>query len=100
MPAADRIEAGESPFAEAVGRVVRHLARSLEGAGEPVRMVLAGGVAVHLHTGARVSNDIDAALSLPVHVPRDMTAHFDADDGTPRTVYFDYGCSTTINSFG
>ena len=97
MPAADnRIEAGASPFADAVGRIVRQIAGSLEGEGEPVRMVLAGGVAVHLHTGARMSHDIDAAFSHRVHLPNDMTSPFDADDGTPRTVYFDYGYNHTL----
>ena len=96
MPTADRIEAGKSPFAEAVGRIVRRIARSLEGVGGPVRMVLAGGVAVHLHTGARMSHDIDASFSHLILLPKDMISPFDADDGTPRTVYFDRGYNSTL----
>lgn len=29
-------------------------------------------------------------------MPNDMTAQFDADDGTRRTVYFDYGYNSTL----
>ena len=96
MPTVDRIEARDSPFADAVGRIVRRIAHSLEGEGAPVRMVLAGGVAVHLHTGTRMSHDIDASFSHRVHLPKDMATPFDADDGTPRTVYFDYGYNNTL----
>ena len=59
-------------------------------------MTLAGGVAVHLHTGVRMSHDIDASFSHRVHLPNDMTTLLDADDGTPRTVYFDYGYNPTL----
>src|SRR5690606_30101106 len=46
----------------------------------PIRMFIAGGTALHLHTGVRVSKDVDAAFSRRVALPdRLAVAYRDAD---------------------
>lgn len=56
----------------------------------PVRMIVAGGAAMHFHTGARVSQDIDASFSQRIALPQDLRTSWRDADGTIRTLYFDY----------
>jgi hypothetical protein len=42
--------------------------------GEPIRMFLAGGMALHYHCGARYTEDVDASFSARLLVPaRELT---------------------------
>lgn len=59
-------------------------------AGEPVRMYLAGGMALHYHLGSRYTEDVDASFSARVLMPtRDLTVDYRRADGKPATLYFD-----------
>lgn len=59
-------------------------------AGEPVRMYLAGGMALHFHCGARYTDDVDASFSARLLVPaRELVVDYRRGDGTPSTLYFD-----------
>ena len=40
----------------------------------PLTMYLAGGMAVHLYTAARVTTDVDAEYSARVNIPDDVMA--------------------------
>lgn len=75
-------------FRELVIRIERSLAgipkRQL-----PVRMYVAGGAALHLYTGARVSRDIDAVFSRRIALPGDLEIAYDDADGAARLLYFD-----------
>jgi hypothetical protein len=58
--------------------------------GEPVRMFLAGGMAMHFHCGTRYTEDVDASFSARVLVPaQDLTVDYIREDGTPSALYFD-----------
>lgn len=54
---------------------LRQLIRDLEqrtGLRDPIRMVIAGGMAVHLYTAARVTTDVDAEFSKRIFLPADL----------------------------
>ncbi len=50
---------------------------------------LAGGMAVHLYTGKRITTDVDAEFSARVLVPKDLAVEVTADNGDQQVVYFD-----------
>lgn len=59
-------------------------------ASKPVRVYVAGGAALHLYTGARYSNDVDARIALPkVVLPADLQVAYEGPDGLPRILYYD-----------
>jgi len=71
--------------------------RSGDYAGEPVKMFLAGGMALHFHTGARYTEDVDASFSARLLVPsRELTVDYVRADGSPSTLYFDANYNTTF----
>jgi hypothetical protein len=55
----------------------------------PIKMYVAGGAAVHLYTGERVSNDVDAVFSRRIALPNDLEVTYKDPDGAPRLLYFD-----------
>jgi hypothetical protein len=58
--------------------------------GPPIRMFLAGGMAVHFHCGTRYTEDVDASFSARVLFPtEDLTVDYIRQDGTPSALYFD-----------
>ena len=60
-------------FAEIVGRIAQSLTGAPAGA-LPVRMYVAGGAALQIHIGARVSEDIDATFSRRLVLSDDLSA--------------------------
>ncbi len=79
-------------YLEAFARIARGIAASLEGtpaAALPVRMFVAGGAALYLHTGARVSEDIDASFSRRLVLADDMSVAYRDVDGRTRILYLD-----------
>ena len=55
----------------------------------PIKMYVAGGAALHLYTGQRVSNDIDAVFSKHIALPSDLEVSYKDADGASRLLYFD-----------
>ena len=55
----------------------------------PFSVWLAGGMAVSLYCGSRVTGDIDAELSRRMIVPTDLLVHADLPDGARKAVWFD-----------
>lgn len=55
----------------------------------PLKMYVGGGAALHLLTGARVSQDLDAAFSARVLLPDDIQVSYRDADGRARTLYLD-----------
>ena len=84
-------------FREIVARIERALAgaptRSL-----PLKMYVAGGAAMHLYTGERVSEDIDAVFSRRVALPDELEVSYRDADGHARLLYF--AGDTTLPSAG
>jgi hypothetical protein len=59
-------------------------------AGSPIRMFLAGGMALHFHCGARYTEDVDASFSARLlFPPNELTVDYVREDGSAATLYFD-----------
>ncbi len=55
----------------------------------PVRMFVAGGVASHFYTAARMTDDVDATFSHRMLLPEDLEISYRDADGKARLLYFD-----------
>ena len=76
----------------ALAQGLRELLKQLEerlSLTKPLTMYLAGGMAVHLYTSARVTTDVDAEYSARVHIPDDVMVTINLEDGTPQVIYLD-----------
>src|SRR5712671_7109236 len=79
-------------YLAALREILHRIATSLGGSPPralPVRMYLAGGAALHLYTGERVSRDIDAVFSRRIALPEDLEVAYRDADGAARLLYFD-----------
>jgi hypothetical protein len=59
-------------------------------------MYVAGGAAMHLYTGERVSEDIDAVFSRRIALPEDLEVAYRDADGAARLLYFDRQYNDTL----
>jgi hypothetical protein len=82
-------------FREIVARIRNPLA-DLPKRALPVRMYVAGGAALHLYTGERVSRDIDATFSHRIALPENLEVAYRDADGAARLLYFDRQCNDTL----
>jgi hypothetical protein len=62
----------------------------------PVRMYVAGGAALYLITGVRVSEDIDATFSRRLVLGEDIEVSYRDPDGRARLLYLDRNCNDTL----
>lgn len=62
----------------------------------PVKMYVAGGAALHLYTGQRLSDDIDASFSHRIALPEDLEVSYEGADGTAQLLYFDRQYNDTL----
>lgn len=58
--------------------------------GEPIKMYLAGGLAVNYYCGTRYTEDVDASFSHRFVIPRNLTVNYRRPDGTDAFIYFDH----------
>ncbi|TLY77828.1 MAG: hypothetical protein E6K42_09995 [Gammaproteobacteria bacterium] len=82
-------------FREIMTRIAGALA-DLPRSALSVRMYVAGGAALHLYTGERVSRDIDAAFSRRVALPENLEVSYRDADGAAQLLYFDRQYSDTF----
>jgi len=75
-------------FSEVVNRIAKPLA-TLPKRALPIRMFVAGGAALHMYTGERVSRDIDASFSHRIALPENLEVAYRDADGAARLLYFD-----------
>jgi hypothetical protein len=75
-------------FAEIVQKITAQLA-GIDRKLLPVRLYVAGGAALHLRTGARISEDIDAVFSRRVVLKDDLQVAYKGPDGRARLLYLD-----------
>lgn len=75
-------------FREIAARIAQALAAGPQGS-LPVRMYVAGGAAMHLYVGERVSADVDAVFSHRVALPENLDVAYRDADGRARLLYFD-----------
>lgn len=73
-------------FAEVMRRIERALGAR---PGQPVTVCVAGGAALHLYTGARISKDIDAKVMARFLPPDNLEVSYEDADGRARLLYFD-----------
>jgi hypothetical protein len=59
-------------------------------------MYVAGGAALHLYTGERLSDDIDATFSHRIALPDDLEVVYRGADGTAELLYFDRQYNDTL----
>jgi hypothetical protein len=84
-----------SAFEALLQRVQRQLA-SVPAAALPIRMVIAGGAALHLHTGSRVTMDVDASFSRRVLFADDLSVAWRDEAGRARALYLDRNYNDTL----
>ena len=82
-------------FREIIGRIAASLAGSPPRA-LPVQMYVAGGAALHLYTGERVSRDIDATFSHRIALPENLEVAYRDADGAAGLLYFDRQYNDTL----
>jgi hypothetical protein len=64
--------------------------------GEPVKMYLAGGLAVNYYCGTRYTEDVDASFSHRFVLPKNLTVNYRRPDGTDAFIYFDHNYNTSF----
>lgn len=58
--------------------------------GEPVKMILAGGMAMNYYCGIRYTEDVDAVFSRKILLPyEDLLVSYIREDGSEGFIYFD-----------
>ncbi len=62
----------------------------------PIKMYVAGGAALHLYTGQRVSDDIDASFSHRIALPENLEVAYPGADGAAQLLYFDRQYNDTL----
>ncbi len=82
-------------LAEIAGRIAASLANVTPHI-LPIRMYIAGGSALHLYTGSRVTRDVDAAFSHRIALPDNLEAAYPGEDGNAALLYFDRNYNDTL----
>jgi hypothetical protein len=83
----------QTPLSKAVLEIVSRIGLSIpniENLPKPLRVVIAGGAAMHLLLGLRVSDDVDVFFSHRVIAPADLEVFYQDHSGQQKHVWFDY----------
>jgi hypothetical protein len=86
-------------YLQAFAEIVQKIAAQLAGIDRkllPVRLYVAGGAALHLRTGARISEDIDAVFSRRVVLKDELHVAYKGPDGRARVLYLDRNYNDTL----
>lgn len=86
-------------FLAALGEIARRIANTLTPLPKrtlPVKMFVAGGAALHLYTGQRLSDDIDASFSHRIALPENLEVAYAGADGAAQLLYFDRQYNDTL----
>lgn len=89
----------KTAYLKAFAEVLSRIQQSLKGSRPdvfPIRMYIAGGAALHLLTGARVSEDVDAVFSKRVLLNDDIEVAYRDADGRARLLYLDRNYNETL----
>lgn len=82
-------------LAEIAGRIAASLANVAPHI-LPIRMYIAGGSALHLYTGSRVTRDVDAVFSHRIALPDNLEVAYPGEDGNAALLYFDRNYNDTL----
>lgn len=88
-----------SGYIAAFTEIAKRIETSLQDVREealPIRMYVAGGAALHFHTGVRVSVDVDAAFSHRIALPDNLSIAYEDDAGNAQLLYFDHQYNDTL----
>jgi hypothetical protein len=80
----------------ALAEILRRIDTGLPQLKEPVKMVIAGGVAVNFYCGERVTLDVDASFSRRIMLPEDLVVPYQTLDGKTFSVHFDRNYNTSF----
>jgi hypothetical protein len=80
----------------AVAEIARRIDIALPDLKEPVKMIIAGGVAVNFYCGSRATTDVDASFSRRIALPEDLVVPYETPDGKLLTVHLDTNYNTTF----
>ncbi len=86
-------------YLEAFARVVAKIAARLKDVDKkqlPIKLTIAGGAALYLRTGSRVSIGIDGVFSRRVVIDDDLEASYRDKDGRARVLYLDRNYNDTL----
>jgi len=89
----------QDAYLKAFAEVLSRIQQTLEGSRPdlfPIQMVVAGGAALHLLTGARVSEDVDAVFSKRVLFSEEIEVSYRDPDGRARLLYLDRNYNDTL----
>ncbi len=78
----------DTALARAMATLFRELSQQLS-LERPVTAYLAGGMAVHLYTGARITSDVDAEFPSRFSVPDGLSVIADLETGESEEVFID-----------
>ncbi|OIR05986.1 hypothetical protein GALL_117830 [mine drainage metagenome] len=92
------LNAGNASLRNAVGEIIHRISKSLPDIREPIKMYLAGGVAVNFYTGYRATDDVDASFSHKIILPNanELVVSYDDENGKHKMVYFDMNYNPTF----
>ena len=82
-------------FAQVVAKIASRL-KDVNPRLLPIKLYVAGGAALYLHTGNRVSADIDGVFSHRVVIDDDLEAAYKDADGRARVLYLDRNYNDTL----
>jgi len=82
-------------FVELASRIAATL-KNVASGDLPIQMYVAGGAALHFHTGERVSVDVDAVFSRRIALPDRLDVAYRDEDGAARLLYFDRQYNDTL----
>jgi len=86
-------------YLNAFGEILSRIQQTLKGSRPdvfPIRMYVAGGAALHLLTGARVSEDVDAVFSKRILLNEEIEVSYRDPDGGARLLYLDRNYNDTL----
>lgn len=89
----------QDAYLKAFTEVLSRIQQTLKGSRPdvfPIRMVVAGGAALHLLTGARASEDVDAVFSKRVLFNEEIEVSYRDPDGRARLLYLDRNYNDTL----
>ncbi|WP_265285383.1 DUF6036 family nucleotidyltransferase [Verminephrobacter aporrectodeae] len=85
----------QTALANGLRELFKQLAERLS-LSRPMNVYLAGGMAVHLYTGSRVTTDVDAEFGSRVLIPGDLIVEVTLENGRPVPIYFDTNYNPTF----
>lgn len=85
----------DTSMAQAFQKLMKQLEQRLS-LSQPLDVFLAGGMAVNLYTGCRVTDDVDAEFGLRVLLPKDLVITFHLEDGSEHCLYVDTNYNSTF----